>query len=169
MKILSLFLALLVILGGIFVFSDKDLSNSLDSLDSTDLLEDSVDLLEEISFPYKKSTLSIGDFDFDVFISDTSELREKGLSVFNSLKDDEAMLFIFPKEDIYGFWMKDMKFPIDIVWLDKNGVITHIEEGISPESYPQIFFPVSRSLYVLEFISGTVRNLKIQKGDIINF
>ena len=53
----------------------------------------------------------------------------QGLAVKNQLKENEAMLFVFEKPGKHSFWMKDMKFPIDIIWLDSTGKIVHIEEN----------------------------------------
>jgi len=50
----------------------------------------------------------------------TPETQEKGLSGRSGLKDDEGMLFVFEKPDKYSFWMKDMNFPIDIIWMGED-------------------------------------------------
>jgi uncharacterized protein len=62
---------------------------------------------------------------------------------------------VFDREGYQGFWMKEMNFPIDIVWLNKDKKIVHIEHNVSPDTYPKIFNPNNefnneKSLYVLE-------------------
>lgn len=57
------------------------------------------------------------DMQVEVDVASTSALRERGLSGRASLKEGEGMLFVFDKEDWYIFWMKDMNFPIDIIWI----------------------------------------------------
>ncbi|MFZ2621426.1 MAG: DUF192 domain-containing protein [Minisyncoccia bacterium] len=106
---------------------------------------------------------------FSVEISDTDRLRTLGLSGHAQLKDDEGMFFIFPKSGIYGFWMKDMLFPIDIIWVDENFKIIHIEKSISPDTYPKVFLPESPSKYVLEVLAGETLKVDLKIGDKINF
>ncbi|MGN6351023.1 MAG: DUF192 domain-containing protein, partial [Candidatus Nitrosocosmicus sp.] len=62
----------------------------------------------------------------------TPDQQAKGLSIKNSLNDSEGMLFPFDKPGDYSFWMKDMKFPIDILWIDANNKIVHIEKNLQP-------------------------------------
>src|SRR3989344_1386739 len=87
-------------------------------------------------------------------LADTPELREKGLSGQASLAEGEGMLFIFPKSGTYGFWMKDMRFPIDIIWIDAEKKILGIEKDISPGSFPTVFYPPAPASYVLEVPAG---------------
>ena len=69
---------------------------------------------------------------FYVEVADTLNEREKGLSGKQSLEINKGMLFIFEKETLSGFWMKDMNFPIDIIWIDKNMRIIGIEKSPVP-------------------------------------
>jgi uncharacterized membrane protein (UPF0127 family) len=88
--------------------------------------------------------------DILVRVADTEKTRELGLSNFKSLPSDQGMLFVFPHPDTYGFWMKDMNFPIDIVWIDQNGIIIDRVINADPSSYPRTFIPKATALYVLE-------------------
>ena len=74
----------------------------------------------------KKSTVKIRDLEIKVDISDTAKLQTKGLSGRSNLDEEEGMLFIFPDNKVRYFWMKDMLFPIDILWIDKEGTIVGI-------------------------------------------
>ena len=56
----------------------------------------------------------------------------KGLAVKNQLKENEAMLLVFEESAKHSFWMKDMKFPIDILWLDSDGKVVNIEHNLQP-------------------------------------
>ena len=87
-------------------------------------------------------------------IASTSAHVELGLSGRASLPKDAGMLFVFPKTSTYGFWMKDMKFPIDIVWIGENKSVVGITPKISPDTYPKIYYPPSDIRYVLELNSG---------------
>lgn len=111
----------------------------------------------------------LGTETFKVEVSDTDRLREQGLSGHKPLMKNEGMLFIFEKEGNYGFWMKDMLFSIDIIWIDKNFVVNHIESGVSPETYPKVFYPQGEILYVLEVLGGQASSSKIKIGDSVKF
>lgn len=102
---------------------------------------------------------------FLVTVADTENLREQGLSGKTSLLPEEGMLFVFQKLGTHSFWMKDMLFPIDIIWIDKNLKIVHMAHSLHPETYPKIFFPPSDSLYVLEVSAGEAEKLSLDIGD----
>ena len=102
-----------------------------------------------------------------VQIADSQKEREKGLSSRKNLASDEGLLFIFEKPGFYGFWMKDMTFPIDIIWLDENLRIVHVEKNISPETFPTIFSSPIPSQYVLEINSGLSDQLGLTAGSKI--
>lgn len=103
-----------------------------------------------------KIEIKIADTTLKVWVADTGEERAKGLSGKNSIKEDEGMLFIFDQTGEYGFWMKGMNFPIDIVWIDGERRIIGMEETILPESYPKVFSPKEPVLYVLEVRAGYI-------------
>jgi uncharacterized membrane protein (UPF0127 family) len=109
---------------------------------------------------YKQQKISIGDTTFTVYVADTEALRTKGLSGWKELLPHEAMVFVFEKEGSYPFWMKDMAFNIDIVWLDASFKPVHIEKNVSPASYPTAFSSEVPAKYVVEVPAGTVDELK---------
>jgi len=102
-------------------------------------------------------------------LADSIFEQQKGLSIFDTLPPATGMFFIFDKDDQYGIWMKDMKFAIDIIWIDSEGRIVDIVENATPESYPKIFTSKKPAPYVLEVASGFVRQRGISTGDIIDF
>lgn len=108
-------------------------------------------------------------YGYKVLFSDTPELRTKGLSGRASLGTDEVMLFVFEREVRNFFWMKDMLFSIDIVWLDADKQIIHIEKNVSPETFPKSFGPDENSKYVLEFKAGTADSVGMKRGDRVSF
>lgn len=95
--------------------------------------------------------------------------QEKGLSGRNGLKEDEGMLFVFNDPGKYDFWMKDMKFPIDIIWISEDKKIIDITKNILPESYPAVFKPASSARYVLEVNAGFSDTSEIKIGDYAEF
>ena len=121
---------------------------------------------------YLRAKVSIEGFELSAEIPVTGELMSKGLSVKNQLRENESMLFVFEEPLRHTFWMKDMKFPIDIIWLDSNGKIVHIEENLMPCPLVLIclsYAPNADSQYVLETIAGFAQRLNISLGTTIKF
>lgn len=100
-----------------------------------------------------------------VDIADTPEKREQGLSGRVGLLPDEGMLFVFPQDNVHSFWMKDMYFPIDILWISSEGIIVDMRERVSPETYPTVFTPSIEARYVLELPEGWVETYAVELGD----
>ena len=95
----------------------------------------------------------------------TPDERAQGLSGRLALADNEGMFFVFDTPDYYQFWMKDMNFPLDIIWIGEDLVIKDIKENISPETFPMAFSPASPALYVLEAQAGFSRKNGLITGD----
>lgn len=106
---------------------------------------------------------------FSYEVSDSVEERALGLSGREGMPQDHAMLFIFPAPIQSGIWMKDMNFPIDIVWLDTNKTVIYLEEDVAPETYPEIFYPDTKANYVVEFNAGTAESIGLEIGDTLKF
>lgn len=104
-----------------------------------------------------------------ILVADTPAQMEKGLGGRDSLPQDTGMLFTFPTEGRYGFWMKDMIFPIDIVWIGSNKKIIGISGNLSPETYPGTFYPPSNIQYVLELNAGAADKFGLVTGTAMNF
>lgn len=103
--------------------------------------------------------LEVGGYGYKTTIARTSEERAKGLSGRDILCEDCAMLFVFEKPGRYGFWMKGMRFPLDILWI-RNGRVVYKESDVS-EKRTGILEPVTEAEMVLEINP----NPKIQVGD----
>lgn len=104
-----------------------------------------------------------------VSIADTDALRAQGLGGRSGLRPDEGMLFVFATEGKYAFWMKDMQFAIDMLWLDSNHHIVHIVPGVSPDTYPQAFVSDKPARYVLELPAGYSEAHHVQLGDVADW
>jgi len=102
-------------------------------------------------------------------VVDTKISRQKGLSGRQKLPYGEAMLFVFEKEGFHSLWMRNMNFAIDIIWIDKNGVIVDIKKNALPNSYPNTYLPKKPALFVLETNKNFVLKNKISIGDMVNF
>lgn len=118
---------------------------------------------------YDSSQYVIGSESFTLFKATSSHSRERGLSFTDYLLEDEGLLFIFSKPASYGFWMKDMNYPIDIIWVSADGEVIYIEENVEPSTYPQVFYPNEHeALYVIELAAGAVRRANIEVGQKIS-
>jgi uncharacterized membrane protein (UPF0127 family) len=103
-----------------------------------------------------------------LIVADTIEERELGLGGRVSLGENEAMIFVFDIPAQYEFWMKDMKFPIDIIWLDEKFKVVHIESNVTPETYPdEVFVPEENSLYVIETAALFAEKNNLKIGDTV--
>ncbi len=106
---------------------------------------------------------------FSVEVAKEKAERVKGLSGREALLKGEGMLFVFEVSDRHGFWMKDMKFPLDIIWIDDNKRVVHIEESVDPNTYPKTFYPEQDSRYVLEIGAGLSAINDIKVGQYVSF
>lgn len=102
-----------------------------------------------------------------VSVADTENARGQGLSGRAGLAVDEGMLFVFPQDGKYAFWMKDMRFSIDILWLSADGGVVYMAQNVSPDTYPQDFVPNTPARYVLELPAGYVKEYTVSIGDIV--
>lgn len=117
-------------------------------------------------FLNEKRSAVIGETAIVVLVAENDKNRKKGLSGKSSLGEYEGMLFVFEESLKHGIWMKDMNFPIDIIWLNDLNEVIHLEERISPETFPKVFYPNKSASYVLEVSSGFIDKYKIRKGDL---
>jgi uncharacterized membrane protein (UPF0127 family) len=104
-----------------------------------------------------------------VEIADTPETMTRGLSGRVRLAEGTGMLFVLPEESFAAFWMKDMTFSIDIVWINSEKKIIHIEPGVSPETFPKSFSAEQKALYVLELPAGFAQKINLRVGDSVRF
>ncbi len=111
--------------------------------------------------------LSLGTIDMFASVADTAATRTLGLSRTTALPPDVVKLFVFENSGVYKFWMKEMLYPIDIIWLDSAGIIVHIEQAVSPESYPQTYGPDTPTRYVIETNADFFATTGLQVGDSI--
>ena len=119
------------------------------------------------SYEEGPSYVKIGDKVVYVDIADTSAKMAKGLSGRQSLNGDQGMLFVFTKPDFYIFWMKDMLFPIDIVWIDENFMVVYVEQRVEPNTFSKTFTSKIKAFYVLELQAGFAEDNNLKVGDFI--
>ena len=116
--------------------------------------------------------IRIGGKDLMVQIADTSQLRTKGLSGRKELPPGNGMLFIFPSTNVVSFWMPDMYFPIDIIFI-RDKKVTHIEHNVPnfPAGTPLEDLPHYSSLepinMVIEVPAGWTKINNIDVGSLL--
>jgi uncharacterized membrane protein (UPF0127 family) len=113
-------------------------------------------------------TLQLDDARYVLEVASTQDIQAKGLSGRASLPEYQGMLFTYTHPGRQCFWMKDMRFPLDIVWLDAHKVVLHMQQNVSPDTYPQSFCADSAS-YVIELNAGETAKRQIHAGEQLQF
>jgi uncharacterized membrane protein (UPF0127 family) len=120
---------------------------------------------------YKKINVTVNGVPLVADVAITSEQRSKGLAVKDTLAENESMLFVFSKANNYPFWMKNMKFPIDIMWLDTDRYVIHIEHSLEPcesDACP-LYTPDDKAQYVLETVAGFAKKYNVTENTVVEF
>lgn len=151
MKRIHIFLPLLILLGIVVIRSPMVWSK----------------LMPQSLLP----TISVGKHKLHVEIVDTPEKITLGLGERDEIGSD-GMLFVLPNKHIPAFWMKGMRFPLDMVWIDTDTVVDiheHVptQMGVM-ESYMTVYQPKVPVTHVLELEAGQVQKRKIRIGDVVN-
>lgn len=87
----------------------------------------------------------------------TPEAQSQGLSDRDGLAANRGMLFVFDNPSRQCIWMKDMKFNLDVIWMDSSGKVVHTERDLSPSTYPNSYCPDKDVQYILELKSGVAK------------
>ena len=106
-----------------------------------------------------------------VEVSDTPAKRALGLGSRDSLRKGWGMLFIFENLFPHRFWMKKMRFPIDIIWLNNNRIVEIARRVPSPEGglVPLKLHPDNPSNFVLEIEAGRAEELGLTEGQSLRY
>ena len=116
------------------------------------------------------ATVVIKQTEFIVDLAITPKEKTKGLSFRKTLLPTHGMLFVYENKDKYPFWMKDMNFSLDFIWIDGN-VIVDITKNIPPANSTnmQIVKPIVPANKILEINAGEIDKYNIQIGDTVIF
>jgi hypothetical protein len=114
-------------------------------------------------------TVTIGRHKVFVEVAGTPAARAKGLSGRAALAQDHGMLFILDAPERASFWMPDMHFPIDIIWIDASRNITEVTADVAADSYPQRYAPKAPARYVLEVNAGWASAHNVREGMAVEF
>ena len=117
-----------------------------------------------------RQQVQLGAMTFTVRLAETDFARKKGLSGIETLGSDEGLLMVFGSDGFWGIWMKDMKIPLDIVWLDNNKKVIDLVTDVSPSlGTTKTFEPSVPARYVLEIPAGAAKKSAIKNGDTAEF
>lgn len=104
-------------------------------------------------------------------IAATEEERARGLMFRDRLPTDQGMLFVFEEEGVHGFWMKNTRISLDMLWLDPGRRIIHIAKMVPPcvaDPCPS-YGPGLPALFVLELAGGQADARGLKVGDRLEF
>jgi hypothetical protein len=164
-KIKYLLFATLIALVGVWVMekSNTDIFSSPTTQANSELPSAIAVKLSEIS-----TSVEIRGVIIPVEIA-TGTAIQKGLSGRASLNSESGMLFVFSKPDIYRFWMPNMNFPLDIIWINRGKVVDITKNALNnfDPANPRFYTPSTPARYVLEVNAGFTEKKHIKTGDMV--
>lgn len=116
-------------------------------------------------YKFVQPSAEINGHKFQLEIVKTEKDKQIGLSKYKSLPQDHAMLFVFDKPGLYAFWMKDMKFPLDIIFISGNKIVT-VHRNL-PVNNLTLYSPTEVSDKVLEINAGLSAKYGFKPGDTV--
>ncbi len=117
-----------------------------------------------------KSSVTINNHKFDLSVAKSDKEKQVGLSDKKSLSENSGMIFTFDKPDYYPFWMRNMHFPIDILFIANNKIVTIYRNVQPPKSNNEelpIYRPSQPADTAIELPAGTADKYNIQEGDTV--
>lgn len=110
-------------------------------------------------------------FVVSVEIAADDEMRAQGLMYRDRLDPDKGMLFVFPQDDVFSFWMKNTRIPLDMLWIDSGRRLVGLKENVPPCHVPDCpsYGPGVAARYVLEVGGGEAAKHGLKVGDTLQF
>ena len=108
-------------------------------------------------------------FTYDLAI--TPQEHERGLSGRDPLPENHGMLFVFEHKEQFAFWMKEMKFSLDMIWIDDNKIVDISKNVPIPTAGQRlpIYSPKQVVNRVFEVNAGTADRLGLKEGDSVTY
>jgi uncharacterized protein len=110
--------------------------------------------------------MRVGSESFTLEVADTPTSRARGLMRRDSMPREHGMLFVFPEEDERGFWMKDTRIPLDIVFLDASGVVVSVHQ-MKPYDIKNTTYSARPAKYAIELNQGVAKETGVKPGDVL--
>ena len=120
-------------------------------------------------YSWPSRTLVLRNRHYHMLVAATEEEQHRGLGDRDSLARNEGMLFVFEEPAVQCFWMKDMHFALDIIWLDAQKKVVYIEKNVSPDTFPKSYCPAEPAEYVIELNAGEVTRNHLAVGQRLSF
>jgi uncharacterized membrane protein (UPF0127 family) len=117
-----------------------------------------------------KANVTINNQKFKVAVATTPQEQEQGLSGVPKLNDDQGMIFLFDKSAEQAFWMKGMKFPLDLIYIQNDKIVTIVKNAPTPEPgvvSPVTYIPSAPVNKVLEINAGLADKYQFKEGDTV--
>ncbi len=121
--------------------------------------------------PKTTNEIELDGVQLSVELATTPAAQQQGLSDRDSMPANHGMLFIFTQGAEWGFWMHEMRFPLDIIWFNADRQVVFIEQDLppcTPTSCP-VYTPPVNAMYVLEVNAGFVKANAVKLGDTFSF
>lgn len=151
---------LVIIILGSFITWQLNTSSQIETAAPLSLTESEIEELYGPLIP-----IFFGHVQMRASVADTTSTRQQGLSGTPALPLGIVKLFVFEDLVLAPFWMKDMNYPIDILWLDASKKIIFVASKLTPETYPTTYGPDEPSQYVIETPAGMANSEGMDVGD----
>ncbi|MFA6459471.1 MAG: DUF192 domain-containing protein [Candidatus Paceibacterota bacterium] len=162
------FLLLVFVASGVYFYITSDIASV--NLETLRPLATSTSFVGAMAdSEYEVVEIATASSTIRALVADNDEKLELGLGGRTTLSHDAGMIFDFGAPGMYGFWMKDMSIPLDIVWIDEDKKVLGILSNLAPETYPNTFNSPSVIGYALEVNAGVAKELGIATGTILTF
>jgi uncharacterized membrane protein (UPF0127 family) len=131
-------------------------------------------VIKDVSQNKEVKGVVVGNKEYQLEIVTSPEDLKKGLAKFEDIEDNQGMLFVFDTPGRWSIWMKDMKFNIDIIFLNEEKEVVTMFRNVKFENHENVFMyrkyiPDFDSKYVIELKEGEIEKNKIKIGDKIDF
>jgi uncharacterized membrane protein (UPF0127 family) len=117
----------------------------------------------------RTQALHVGDRSFKLEVADNTQSAALGLDDQQSLPKNNGKLFVLDGKTSACFWVKDTDTPLDIVWLNAQKHVVHLEQNVGSETNSHSFCPSQPAKYVIELNAGVVKSLSVQEGQALRF
>ena len=114
-------------------------------------------------------SLLVGDGAYKARVVESPDSRDNGLKGIVDFKKDDALLMVFPSDDLWKIDISNNNFPVDIIWLNQNKKIIYSVSNISTESGDKVYVPIAKARYVIELAGGSINDMQIRSTSTVIF
>ena len=115
------------------------------------------------------ATVTLGNLSITAAVADSPESRSSGLMFRESLSEDGGMLFVLDSEGYWSFWMRNVRMPLDIIWINNDLVVVDVQSAVPCSGLVcPSYSPAAPAKYVLELNAGYADSHQIGKWDNVS-